>query len=111
MLAIQQTQRLGITGENMTASECAKLYGEAIDKAEALKVILKDFGDCYWQLAKARKITSIAGAVALADELRIKWRTFLHACPPQKINKVLLLSINSDAINEVLNGVMPQVTN
>jgi hypothetical protein len=93
----------------MTASECAKLYGEACDKAEALKVILKDFGYSYWQLAKARKITSITGANALADEIRNKWRTFLRACPPQKINEGFLLSIDPEAIDEILNGVMPKV--
>jgi hypothetical protein len=93
----------------MTASECAKFYGEACDKAEALKVILKDFGDCYWKLVKARKITSVAGANALADELKTKWRTFLHLCPPQKINTGLLLFIDPEALSEILKTVMPTV--
>jgi hypothetical protein len=95
----------------MTASECAKVYADAVDKAGAIKFILDDFGVCYWQLTKARKITTIAGAVALADELKIKWRTFLRLCPPQKINEGLLLSIDPCAIEKVLNGVMPKVKN
>ena len=94
----------------MTASECAKVYNEASNKTGAPQTVLDDFRDSYWQLVKARKITSIAGAEALAEELQIKWRTFLRACPPQKIDRGLLLSIDPEAINEVLKGVMPKVT-